>query len=233
MVTVTTLPDEAEDMTVSELHAFVVNQLVDALRTIFGDAALVLAEIFLRVTEPGGGGASQVSPDLLIIPGGRRGARKVYHVPAEPVPHVTVEVLSAANYETDGRAQLEQKRDLLGRVGVPTHIEIDPERGYVTVWANTGRALAVTGPPDSRYEGPALGGLRLELEPGEVRMWMPGGREYLGASAESARADAASARADAAAERAEAESARADAAAERADRLAEVLRRHGIAPDVE
>ncbi|MGH9114761.1 MAG: hypothetical protein ACRDWW_02930 [Acidimicrobiales bacterium] len=207
MVSATTLPDEAVDMTVSELHAFVLHRLVGALRTIFGDGALVLSEIFLRVTGPGG--AEQVSPDLLIIPGAKRGARKVYHVPAEPVPEVTVEILSAANYEADGRARLEQKRDLLGRIGVPTHIEIDRERGYVTVWANTGTALAVTGPPDNRYAGPALGGLRLEAEPGEVRMWMPTGR--LGASAESARADAEAAR---------------------ADRLAEmILRRHGIDPE--
>ncbi|MGH9066751.1 MAG: Uma2 family endonuclease [Acidimicrobiales bacterium] len=228
MATRVTLPDEAEDMTVSELHQLVLNRLVDALRTVFGSSALVLSEIFLRVHESDPVRADQVSPDVLIIPGARVAHRTVYRVPDEPVPDVTVEVMSRANYEAEGRAQLEHKRELLGRIGVPTHIEIDPDRGFVTVWRNNGGALGLTGPPDDRYDGPALGGLRIELSPGEVLLWMPTGREYLDAAAETARAAAETTRADAEQARADAEQARADAATARAERLAALVRRHGI-----
>lgn len=232
MVTRTALPDEAVDMTTSELHELVLSRLVDVLRYLFGDTALVLSDIFVRVDE-----ADQVYPDVLIVPSARPGARTVYRIPPEPVPAVTVEVLSSANYKADGRAELEHKRALLGRIGVATHVEIDPERGFITTWRNTGTELVV-GPPSDSYEGPALGGLRIEaVEPGNVRLVLPDGREFVDAraemaraDAEAARADAEKARADAQAARADAEAARADAEAERAERLSEALRRAGLDP---
>jgi Uma2 family endonuclease len=205
-----TLPDEAVDVTVSELHEAAVSRLVDALRVIFAGKALVLSEIFLRVGSDDAATGEQVSADLMIISGAQRGTRNVYRVPDEPVPAVTVEILSSANYEEEGRALLEKKRDLLGRIGVPTHIEIDPERGFVTVWENHETALTVTGPPDDHYDSPALCGLRLGLQPAEMRLWMPDGREYLDAAAETARADAANAR---------------------AERYREILRSQGVDPD--
>lgn len=204
MVSRAILPDEADDMTVSELHEYVLGRLVDVLRYLFGETALVLSDIFVRVDE-----VEQVAPDLLIVPSARRGRRAVYRIPHEPVPAVTLEVVSSANYEADGRRQLEHKRALLGRIGVPTHIEVDPERGIVTTWENTGHELVV-GPPDTRYEGAALAGLRIVLEPGEVRLWLPDGREFVDAATEMARADA---------------------TADRAERLADALRRAGGDPE--
>lgn len=199
-----TLPDEAVDVTVSELHAWALGRLGDAWRTLLGDSALVLQEIFVRVGGDDVATGEQVSPDLLIVPGGKPGRRRVYRVPDEPVPAVTVEILSSANYTGDGKRALVHTRDLLGRIGVPCHLEIDPERGIVTVWENDGAALVLTGPPEDHYDGPALGGLRIGVQPGEMRLWMPGGREYLDAAAETARAE----------------------------RYLELLRRQGIDPDL-
>lgn len=237
------LPDEAPDMTVTELHASVVIRLYIALRQALRDRALVLVEIFLRVDE-----REQVSPDLLIVPGARPGARTVYRVPDEPVPDVTIEVLSPANHVGEGRRQLERKRELLGRIGVPLHIEIDPDRGLVTTWHNVAHLL-VADPPTNRYDGDGLGGLRLELIPGQVTIRMPDGREFIDANAEmevfarlaeesarlaveSARDAEESARREAeACSRAEELARREAEATARAARLAEALREAGIDPE--
>jgi hypothetical protein len=56
---------------------------------------------------------------------------------------------------------------------MPTHIEIDPERGFVTVWKNHKTTMTVTGPPDYHLNGPALGGLRVGLKPTNMRLWIP------------------------------------------------------------
>jgi len=205
MVTQATLPDEAVDMTASELHQYVLNRLVDVLRLILGDAALVLQEMFVRVSD-GSNPPDQVSADVMILPGARPGTRTVYRVPAEPVPAVTIEVLSAANYKGDGRDDLIHKRAMFGRIGVRTHIEIDPERGQVTAWVGDGSALVV-GEPANRYDGEALGGLSIELEPGQVRLWLPNGQEFTDAATELTQAN------------------------ERAARLAAALRQAGIDPE--
>jgi hypothetical protein len=133
----------------------------------------------------------------------------VYRIPPEPVPDITVEVLSPANYERDGRRQLQHKRELLGTIGVRLHIEIDPDRGEFTTWQNVDGRLVVD-PPTDRFDGDDLGGLRIELAPGDVRMWLPDGREFIDAAAEMARADA---------------------LGQRADELAHALRDAGIDPD--
>jgi Uma2 family endonuclease len=226
MVTQVVLPDEAHDVTASELHQAVLYRLVAVLRHLFGDSALVLSDIFLRVDN-----VRQVAPDVLVVPGSRPGKRKVYRVPNEPVPVLTLEVLSEINYEAEGRGLLAGKRALLGAIGVPTHIEIDPDNGFVTTWRNTGSELVIEGPADNRYEGAELAGLRMTLEPGVVRMWLPDGREFIDAGDEITARAAEAARADAADVRADAEAARADAEASRAARLAEALRQAGVDPD--
>jgi hypothetical protein len=212
------LPDEAPDMTVTRLHHAVVNRLFDVLCHLLADRAVVLAEIFLRVNE-----TRQVSPDLLIAPGADPGPLTVYRVPAQPVPDVTVEVLSPANYAGEGRRQLDDKRELLGAIGVPLHIELDPDRGVLTTWHNVGGTL-VADPPTDRYDGDRLGGLRLELIPGHVTMRMPDGREFVDADTEITRGNEATQRATESARR-EAETGR------RAARMAEALRRAGIDPE--
>jgi Uma2 family endonuclease len=244
MSTRVALPDEAPDMTATELHEAVLFRLVGALQAAFRDAALVLSEIFLRTRPDVTRESEQVSADVMVIPGARPGRRRVYWVPDEPVPAVTIEILSPVNRESEGRAQLEHKRELFGRLGVPTHIELDPDRGTVTVWEDKGGVLVPVGPPGDSYEGPALGGVRVALRPGEARIYMPDGREYLGAAeeaaraeaeaarakAEAARAEGEAARAEAEAARAEAEAARAEAEAARAERYLGLLRQHGIDP---
>ena len=176
------LPDEAPDMTVSELHEHVVNRLVDVLRFLFGGKALVLGDIFVRVDE-----TDQVAPDLTIVHGAEQGTRTVYRVPPEPVPDITVEVLSPANDKGEGRRQLDHKRSLLGAIGVPLHIELDPDRGVLTTWHNDGCKL-IAGPPADRFDGDELGGLRIGMHPGRVRLWLPDGREFIDAAAEMHRA---------------------------------------------
>jgi hypothetical protein len=196
------LPNEAMDIRATELHDLVVDRLVDVLRHLFGDSALVLSDIFVRVDE-----TDRVAPDLLIIPSVERGRRTAYQLPREPVPSVTVQVLSSASYNAAGRAELARKRAVLGRIGVPTHIEVHPERAFITVWRNTGSYLVV-GPPSDHYDGPALGGLRIEaVKPGVLRLFLPDGREFV-----------------------DAPTARVDAEAERAKRLEEAVRQAGRDP---
>jgi Uma2 family endonuclease len=221
MTVQTALPEEAVDVTVSELHQRVLNRLVDVLRFVFRERALVLSDIFLRVRHPDGH-EEQVSPDVAIVPGAQPGRRSVYRVPDEPVPATTIEVLSPANHGAEGAMILAEKRGLFSRVGVQTHIEIDPDRGSVTTWHHDGTEL-VEGEPTTVCEDPALGGLRIELSTSEVKMFLPDGREFIDAPAEMARAEREAARA-------EREAARAEREAARAGRLSEALRRAGIDP---
>ena len=147
--------------------------------------------------------------------GSTPGKRSVYRVPAEPVPDVTIEVLSPKNDKPFGRRKLEEKRALLGAIGVPVHIELDPDRGLITIWHNVDRQL-IAGDTTSRYDDHHLGGLHIELAPGEVALRLPDGREYTDAAAEYTRADR--------------ERQRADGERQRAERLAEALRNAGIDP---
>jgi hypothetical protein len=177
------LPIEAPDMTATELHASVLHRLVAVLTFLFGDRALVLGDIFVRVDE-----TDQVSPDVLIVHGARPGRRTVYRVPPEPVPDLTIEILSPVNEKGKGRRQLLHKRELLGTIGVPLHIEIDPDRGLLTTWHNVDGTLVVD-PPTDRYDGDALAGLAIRTSPGQVRLWLPDGREFIDPATEMSRAD--------------------------------------------
>lgn len=188
MVTQTTLPDEAVDMTGSELHELLRVRLFDVLRFIFGDRALVLSDVFLRVRGDAGTGDEQFGPDVFIVPGAQAGTRTVYLVPDEPVPTVTIEVLSPANHRSDGAMVLAEKRALFGRIGVPTHIEIDPDRGQITTWVHNGTELEEGDATTSCCEHPGLEGLRIEASPGQVRLFLPDGREFIDAQTEMTRA---------------------------------------------
>jgi len=222
MVTQTTLPDEAVDMTGSELHSRVLARLAAVLGFVLGERALVLSDIFVRVRGENGPD-KQVSPDIAVIPGAQPGTRTVYWVPDEPVPAVTLEVLSPANHRSDGAMVLAEKRALFGRIGVPAHIEIDPERGHITTWVNNGTELE-EGDPDTSCEHPSLGGLRIEASPGQVRLFLPDGGEFVDTRTEIARAEKAQAQAEEA-------QAQAEEAQARAERLAQALRDAGIDPE--
>jgi hypothetical protein len=138
-------------------------------------------------------------------------------VPDEPVPLVTVEVLSEVNRTTVGRDLLEGKRRLIGAIGVPLHVEVDPDEGVITTWVCRQGQLSLASVTD-RYVGDALGGVVIETpSPGMVRVLTPGGREVLDVADEIHRADT--------------EAARADAEAARAQRLADRLRLLGVEPD--
>src|SRR5687768_3589973 len=97
------LPDEAPDVTASELHVTVLRRLLGLLVFLFRDQALALGDVFLRVD-----GAEQVSPDVMIVHGAEPGDRTVYRIPPEPVPDVTIEVLSRVNDSAVGRRLLDQ-----------------------------------------------------------------------------------------------------------------------------
>jgi hypothetical protein len=198
--------------------------LFDALDIVFEDTTLVLPDVFVRVND-----VRQVAPDLTIVHATPSPGRSAYRIPPNPVPHATIEVLSAINDTAFGRRKLEEKRELLGAIGVPVHIEIDEDRGIVTVWRNVDGELR-SGPPATRYDGDDLGGLRIDLSPGQVTLRLPDGRPFTDASAEFARADREADLRNRADERAERESERAERASERADRLAEALREAGIDP---
>jgi|GEM_PF-6452909 len=213
------LPSEAPDMTTSELHEHLLSRLAAAVEYALAGKALVLKDIFVRLE-----GKEQKAPDLLVAPYAPPGARKVYAVPDEPVPLVTVEVISEDNYSGPGKKLLEEKRAFFGRMGVPLHIEVDPNRAAITTWANRSGVLERTG-IGTTYDGPQLGGVRIEArQPGEVHVYLPDGREVLNPGAELARWYAEAARAEAEAERAA-------KLAERAAQLAERLRQLGIDPD--
>jgi hypothetical protein len=185
------LPDEAPDVTATEAHNRLMVRLWVATRLAYGDRALVLLDIFLRVD-----GRRQAAPDVLVAPPSPIASHRVYRVPQEPVPLATVEVLSEVNHEPEGRRLLTAKRDLFGAIGVPVHLEIDPDAAIVTTWESRGGALVRTGIGD-HYDGAALGGVTIETPASDVvHVRAPDGREVLDADAEAARADAEAARAD-------------------------------------
>ena len=181
------LPDEAPDMTVNELHERVLSALVAALRIALGNTGLVLSEIFLRTRSADTGEERQVSADALIVPDALPRSRTVYRVPEEPAPAVTVEILSPSNLHGEGRDDLERKRDLFDEIGVGTHLEIDPDPAHpgVDVWERSGGSLRLARSSTAGYDGPALYGVHLTFdENGEIHIWLPAGREYLGPAAE-------------------------------------------------
>jgi Uma2 family endonuclease len=192
------LVDEAPDMTATEAHVRIVAQVRAALGHALRGRAGVFGEIFLRVD-----GRDQVSADVFAVPGVTTGTRSVYAVPAEPAPAVTVEVLSPANRTRSGRAELEAKRSLFARIGVPLHLEVDADEGFIAVWELRGGALARVDLRTS-YTSEAIGGVRIDTPaPGELHVHLPDGHEVLDGSEELARAE----------------------------RLAEKLRRLGVDPD--
>lgn len=215
----TQLVDEAVDVTATEEHIRVVARLRAALTYALGGRAGVFGEIFLRVD-----GREQVSADLFTVPGVTTGDRTVYAVPAEPVPSCTVEVLSTSNRSRWGRAELEAKRSLFARIGVPLHLEVDADEGFIAVWELRDGVLVRT---DLRttYTSDAIGGTRLETPaPGVLHIILPNGHDVLDGGDELARAEQEAARA-------EQEAARADQATARAERLADQLRELGVDPE--
>lgn len=199
------LVDEAPDITATEVHVRVVARLRAALSHALRDRAGVFGEIFLRVD-----GREQVSADLFAVPGVATGDRTVYAVPAEPAPSVTIEVLSTANWSRRGRAELEAKRSLFARIGVPLHVEVDPDEGFVSVWELRDGVLVRTA-LGTTYSSDAIGGVRIDTPaPGELHVFLPNGHEVLDAHDLLARAEQ-------------------DAG--RAERLAAKLRQLGIDPD--
>ena len=177
------LPIEAPDLTATELHNDVAIRLFGVLRILFRGTALVLHDIFLRVDE-----TRQVAPDRLIVHGSVPGRRTVYRGPDEPVPDITIEVLSDENHQPFGRRKLEEKRELFGAIGVRVHIELDP----------TGAASTPPGTRRSPTHLPVPTGRPLRLathlpasastHPRSVTLWLPDGREYTDASGEYDRA---------------------------------------------
>ena len=215
----TQLVDEAPDMTANELHVRVVQRLHAALSHALAGRAAVFCEIFLRVDN-----REQVAADLFVVPGLTVGTRTVYAVPSEPVPAVTIEVLSPANKSGWGRRELEAKRSLFARIGVPLHIEIDPEEGFIAVWELRGGALIRTR-MCVVYSSDAIGGVRLETpEPGVLNALLPDGHNVLSGGEELARAEREAARAGRESARAEQEAAR--------ERPAAKLRELGVDPEV-
>lgn len=187
----TWLVDEAVDVTATEAHGRAVRRLRAALAHALRGRAGVFGEIFLRV-----GGREQVSPDVFVAPGAAPGTRSVYAVPPDPVPSVTVEVLSPANATPVGRAELEAKRSLFARIGVPLHLEIDPDDGFIAVWEPGDEGLTRTG-LCTTYTSDAIGGVRLRTPaPGTLHVLLPNGHEVLDGDDELARAERELARAE-------------------------------------
>lgn len=136
--------------------------------------------------------------------------------PPEPVPSVTIEVLSPANVSSIGRAELEAKRSLFARIGVTLHLEVDPYAGFIAVWEPVDGTLVQTGLHRS-YSSGAIGDVRVEVpSPGDVRVLLPGGQDVLDGG-------------ELLAQLAQ-ESTRAEREAARAERLANKLRELGIDP---
>jgi hypothetical protein len=188
------LPDEAVDVTTNEFHLRLLIRLVTALSYALAGRAAVLGDILVRSDhEPV---PDQAAPDVLIARGVGPGNRTVYRLSEDPVPAVTVEVLSPANREREGRVLLERKRAFFARIGVPLHIEVDPDRAVVTVWERRGGAL-VPVHAAAAYTSEDFGGVRVETPtPGEVHVFLPDGREVLDPADEARRADEQARRAD-------------------------------------
>ncbi|MGH9177725.1 MAG: Uma2 family endonuclease [Acidimicrobiales bacterium] len=185
----TELPIEAPGMTATEAHVRTVALLRAALSRALRGVAGVFGEIFLRVDD-----RVAVSPDVFAVPGVTAGDRTVYRVPAEPTPSVTIEVLSPKNRAPSGLAELGAKRALFGRIGVPLHLEVDREEGFIAVWELRGDTLVRTD-LGTDYSSEAIGGARIETPaPGALRVTLRNGHEVLDGGDELARAERLAAR---------------------------------------
>ena len=201
------LPVEEEDISATEAH----NELVDRIK--FGlrhrlPGTLVLGDIFVRE------GRTQVSPDVFTAGGAQPGARRVYRLADDPLPEVTIEVLSEVNkHDKDGIAQLLRKRRRLGELGIGEHIELDPIDGVVVVFEAVDGVLEVK-TAGVEYTSERLAGTRFVVDLATFegfRVFGADGVEFEPPQQAMARADAAQAQAVAA--QAEAAAAQAEAAA--------------------
>ena len=233
------LPIEEDDISATEPHQDLVARVMFGLRHRLKDV-LVLGDMFIRL------GRRQAAPDVFIAPGGgKRGARSIYRLEDEPVPEVTIEVLSVVNkHDPEGVAQVHRKRRFLGEIGVAEHIELDPIDGLILVHRSVNGVLEFES-AGLEYVSERLGGVRFVVDSSRfegIAVFDASGEEFEEADAAMARADAAMARAaseiaradaeiaraDAESARAETERARADAIAERAGLLEATLQAHGI-----
>ena len=135
---------------------------------------------------------------MFTVPGGERGARSIYRLEEEPVPEVTIEVLSTVNkHDPEAVAQLHRKRQLLGEIGVAEHIELDPIDGVILVYRSRNGVLEFLS-ADREYTSERLGGVRFVVELGRsegIAVYDASGEEFEEPQAAMARADAAEARA--------------------------------------
>ena len=192
------LPIEEDDISATEPHQDLVARVMFGLRHRLKDV-LVLGDMFIRL------GRRQAAPDVFTVAGGgKRGARSIYRLEDEPVPDVTIEVLSVVNkHDPEGVAQVHRKRRFLGEIGVAEHIELDPIDGLILVHRSVNGVLEFES-AGHEYVSERLGGVRFVVDSARfegIAVFDASGEEFEEPDAAMARADTATARAETVAER--------------------------------
>ena len=203
----------------NDLHFTWLILLRENLRLVFAqrDDVYVSADSYWYPVE--GHPEESSAPDIYVVVGRPPGDRSSYLQWLEEgvAPLVTVEVLSPANYTTEGRRRLADKLERAERFGVQEYLEIDPLFGTISVWECQSGVMEHLGVL-SRWESARLGGVTFESHDGALRVSGPDGVPFRTLAQSEAHAEREAARA-------ESEAARADALAARADALEQELAR--------
>lgn len=181
------LPVEEDDVSATEPHNELVDRIKFGLRHRLANT-LVLGDIFVRE------GRKQASPDVFTVPGAAPGARRVYRLEDEPLPEVTIEVISEVNkHDREAIAELHRKRRLLGEIGIVEHIELDPIDGVIIVYGANEGGLDVVA-VGREYVSERLAGTRFVVDAScneGIRVFGADGVEFDEPAAAMGRADAA------------------------------------------
>ena len=150
---------EAPDVTASEEHQALAFTLEAAIKAIVPQPCAVIGATFLVAP-----GHAPVSADLLVAFGVENGKRPSWRLPGDPVPDVTIEIVSPSNRTGEGRRLVARKRVVYGRIGVPEHLELDPNEGTIDVWVSRDGELVRVATGLRRYLSTRLYGLVIEAD---------------------------------------------------------------------
>ena len=165
---------EEHDMTGNEAHNALGFWFGPAIASVLPEPSVVIWDIFML--EPGD---TPVATDLLVSLRATPANRPSWRLDRDPVPDVTIEILSPSNRTGDGFAKLERKRQFFGKIGVPEHIELDPEAATIDVWVSRGNELVRVATNLRSFISTRLYGVVFEAGPdGGLQLRQPDGEIF-------------------------------------------------------
>ena len=165
---------EAPDVTASEEHQELAFRIEAALKALVPEPSAVIGATFLVAPDE-----KPVSADILVAVGSEPGKRPSWRLPRDPVPDVTIEIVSPSNRTGEGKRLVEEKRGVYGRIGIPEHLELDPNEGTIDVWVSRDGGLVRVAKGLRRYLSTRLYGAVIEAdEANNLQILTPDGNVF-------------------------------------------------------